>query len=169
VRVVVVGDTHLPRFGRQLPSALIDGLRAADLVLHCGDLIDAFVLELLDDYAPTIAVAGNNDGPELNARLGQACVIELEEAVVGLTHGHMGKGRTTVDRAMRMFGEAEPPLDAICFGHSHIPTVERRGHTWLLNPGSPTDKRRQPTYSYLVLEVSGGVITPELVRFESRA
>jgi uncharacterized protein len=59
-------------------------------------------------------------------------------------------------------------LDAICFGHSHIPMVERRGDMWLLNPGSPTDKRRQPTYSYLVLQVSGRSITPELVRYSSR-
>jgi uncharacterized protein len=169
VRVVVVGDTHLPRFGRRLPTALVDGLRDADLVLHCGDLTDAFVLELLEEYAPTIAVAGNNDGPDLNARLGQACVVELEQAVVGLTHGHIGKGRTTPDRVMRMFQDAHPPLDGICFGHSHIPMVERRRGTWLLNPGSPTDKRRQSAYSYLVLEVSGRVITPELVRFDSRA
>jgi uncharacterized protein len=169
VRVVVTSDTHLPRFGRVLPSALVSALREANLVLHCGDLVNPFVIDLLEEFAPTIAVAGNNDGPELHARLGDACVLELEEAVVGVTHGHLGKGRTTPERAMRMFGNGDRALDAVCFGHSHVPMVERRGETWLLNPGSPTDKRRQPTFSYLVLEISGRTITPELVRFESRA
>ena len=63
--VVLVGDTHLPRFGRVLPAPLVAGLEGADLILHAGDLTEAFVLDLLEAHAPTVAVAGNNDGPEL--------------------------------------------------------------------------------------------------------
>lgn len=169
MRVVVTSDTHLPRFGRVLPRALVDGLRSADLILHCGDLTDPLALDLLEEWAPTIAVAGNNDGPELTDRLGTVAVVHVEEASIGLTHGHSGSGRTTPERAFRLFASSHPELDAICFGHSHIPLVERRGELWLLNPGSPTDKRRQRTFSYLALDVVGRSITPELVTFESRA
>jgi len=168
VRVVVTSDTHLPRFGRSLPAALVADLRRADLVLHCGDLTDPFVIDLLEQGAPTIAVAGNNDGRELRDRLGAVAFVNVGEARVALTHGHLGVGRTTPDRVWRHFADRRAELDAICFGHSHIPFVERRDGVWLLNPGSPTDKRRQPEFSYLVLEVVGREIKPQLVRFDSR-
>lgn len=168
MRVVVTSDTHLPRFGRALPQPLVQGLRRADLILHCGDLTQPFVLDLLEEHAPMIAIAGNNDGPELHERLGTARVVEVGRARIGVTHGHLGPGRTTRERALRTFAGADPPLDAICFGHSHIPLVERREGLWLLNPGSPTDRRRQPTFSYLVLDVEPGEIRPRLVRYRSR-
>jgi uncharacterized protein len=171
VRVVVVGDTHLPRFGRVLPPALVNGLRDADLILHCGDLTQPFVLQLFEEHAPTIAVAGNNDGPELVGRLGMARVVEAAGARIGLTHGHAGHGRTTPERALSAFADVEPPLDAICFGHSHIPRVEKREGAqpqWLLNPGSPTDRRRQPTFSYLVLEIDGRNLEARLVTYRER-
>lgn len=168
MRVILVGDTHLPRFGRQLPPALEDGLRDADLILHAGDLTDAFVLDLLTAFAPTIAVAGNNDPPELHERLGIARTVEVEGVRIGLTHGHAGPGRTTLERARLTFARAEPTLDAIVFGHSHQPMVERIGGLWLLNPGSPTDRRRQPTFSYVRLQTDSGQISPELVTYERR-
>lgn len=166
-RVVLTGDTHLPRFGRVLPSPLVAGLRDAQLVLHAGDITQPFVLELLGEHAPVVAVAGNNDPPELLRVLGQRRVVEVEETRLGLTHGHLGPGRTTRDRALRAF----PPetddsgVDAVCFGHSHVPLVERVGGRWLLNPGSPTDRRRQPTFSYIIVVVDGRSLRPELVRF----
>ena len=168
MRVVVTSDTHLPRFGRELPKALVTGLETADLIVHCGDLTQNFVLEMLREYAPTIAVAGNNDGPELHSRLPTMRTIEIERTRFGLTHGHLGKGRTTPDRAFRLFADDQAAVDAICFGHSHIPLVEKRGSVWLLNPGSATDKRRLPYFSYLIIEVNGHTIDPELVKFESR-
>jgi putative phosphoesterase len=168
VRVVVIGDTHLPRFGRVLPPALIEGLRGASLVLHCGDITQPFVLDLMAEFAPTLAVAGNNDVPELVEQLGSARVVEVSGVRIGITHGHLGDGRTTAARALSTFSDEEQPLDAICFGHSHIPLVERRGAMWLLNPGSPTDRRRQPAFSYLVLEVADGQIKPRLETYSSR-
>lgn len=161
--VILLGDTHLPRFGRQLPGPLVEGLRNAQLILHAGDLTDAFVLDELRRYAPTHAVAGNNDGPDLQRQLGLRRMVEVEGVRIGLTHGHAGPGRTTPDRARRTFeGEA---VDAIAFGHSHQPMIAHDGHRWLLNPGSPTDRRRQPTFSYLVLEVRGDRLRPDLVTY----
>lgn len=163
--VVLVGDTHLPRFGRVLPAPLVAGLEGADLILHAGDLTDAFVLDLLEALAPTVGVAGNNDGPELHARLGIARTVELDGVRIGLTHGHAGPGRTTPERALLTFARADPPIDVVAFGHSHQPIVERRGGVWLLNPGSPTDRRRQPAFSFLRLSIRDGVVAPELVTY----
>jgi hypothetical protein len=164
-RVVAVGDTHLPRFGRQLPAPLIDALASADLVLHAGDHTDPFVLDLLEAFAPTHAVAGNNDPPELVSRLGFTRLVTVEEVRIGLTHGHLGPGRSTPERARRTFAQADPAVSAIVFGHSHQPMIEQVDGLWLLNPGSPTDRRRQPTFSFLVLEISEADLRPELVTF----
>lgn len=164
-RLVIIGDTHLPRFGRELPTPLVDALADADRILHVGDHTAPFVLELLRALAPTDAVAGNNDPPELTRRLGTARIVAVEAIRIGMTHGHLGPGRTTPDRAFRAFAASEPPPDAIAFGHSHQPMIERRAGIWLLNPGSPTDRRRQPTFSFLRVEVDGAVLRPELVTF----
>jgi putative phosphoesterase len=165
-RVGVVADTHLPRFGRQLPPALVAGLHGVDLVLHLGDLTDAVVLDLFDAIAPTEAVAGNNDAPDLTARLGIRRIVEVGGARIGMTHGHLGRGRTTRDRAVSQFPDDD--LDVLAFGHSHIPLLERVGSTLHLNPGSPTDKRRQPRFSYAVLDVHDGEVTADLRTYDSR-
>ena len=164
-RVVLLGDTHLPRFGRRLPAPLLDALRTADRILHAGDHTDPFVLDLLETFAPTDAVAGNNDPPALHARLGEARTVVVEGVRIGLTHGHAGRGRTTPERALNTFATADPAVGAVAFGHSHIPMIERRDGIWLLNPGSPTDRRRQPTFSFLRLEIDGAELRPELVTY----
>jgi putative phosphoesterase len=170
VRVAVVSDTHLPRFGRSLPRALVDGFEAAAIerIVHAGDWTDPLAVELLERLAPVDGVAGNNDGPALHERFGTRRVLELDGVRVGLTHGHLGPGATTPQRARRTF-EGER-LDAIVFGHSHIPLLERLpGGGWLVNPGSPTDRRRQADYSWAVLTIEGGSISSvELVRFAAR-
>jgi putative phosphoesterase len=164
-RLVIVGDTHLPRFGRVLPAPLVEALGEADRILHVGDHTQRFVLDLLEAFAPTDAIAGNNDPPELHQRLGVMREVAVEGVRIGLTHGHLGPGRTTPDRAFRAFASIDPAPHAIAFGHSHQPMVERREGIWLLNPGSPTDRRRQPTFSFLRVEVDGGELRPELVTF----
>ena len=164
-QVILIGDTHLPRFGRVLPAPLVSWLGSADRILHVGDHTDPLVLDLLEAFAPTDAVAGNNDPPELHERLGVIRVAAVENIRIGLTHGHAGVGRTTPDRAIRTFAGAAPPVQAIAFGHSHIPVLEHRNGVWLLNPGSPTDRRRQPTFSFLRLEIEGSELRPELITF----
>ena len=166
-RLILLGDTHLPRFGRRLPRPLIDGLRGADAILHAGDVTERFVLDLLAEYASVEAVAGNNDPPELAAELGFTRLLTFDGLRLGLTHGHLPPGRTTPDRAWRAFASIDPPVDAVCFGHSHIPLVERRDGTWLLNPGSPTDRRRQPLFSYIAIDVADGEMSPRLVTYPS--
>jgi hypothetical protein len=167
VRVGVISDTHLPRFGRALPRALVEGLRGADvsLILHLGDHTTLLAEELCGAIGPYDAVAGNNDGPELVARYGRRKLITVGGARIGMIHGDGERG-TTLGRSMAAFADDE--VDVVLFGHSHIPYLQRHGARWVLNPGSPTDKRRQPRYSYAILEIAGGEVTPRLVYYDDR-
>jgi putative phosphoesterase len=151
----VVSDTHLPHFGRRLPRALVAGLSAAsvELIVHAGDITAPFVLDELGTLAPVVAVAGNNDPPELVERLGLVRSLEVAGRRIGLTHGHLGPGPTTMERAVRTF--AAEPVDLVVFGHSHravwVPPTD--GRPGLLNPGSPTDRRGEPTFSFAIVTV----------------
>jgi len=173
LRIGVIADTHLPRFGRALPRALVDGFAdaAVDRILHLGDWTSDLACDLLAAIAPLDGVAGNNDPAALADRLGTVKVVELEGVRLGLTHGHLGVGRTTPERAVSLFA-GEPRLAAILFGHSHIPIVERgvAGRPWLINPGSPTDKRRQPRFTWALVTVDGGaLLSAELRAYDDRA
>jgi putative phosphoesterase len=151
----VVSDTHLPRFGRALPAALVRGLTKArvDGIVHCGDLTERLALDLFEEIAPVFAVAGNNDGAALVRRLGERLVLRAGEVRVGVVHGHAGRGRSTPDRAFNAF--AQDDVDVILFGHSHMPLQMRRNGIRMFNPGSPTDKRFNPAYSYGILRIDG--------------
>ncbi len=167
MKVGIVGDTHLPRFGDRLPAAVREGLRdeGVALILHLGDFTGLEVPALFEALAPLEAVAGNNDPPALVARFGRRKILELAGVRVGLVHGD-GRGGTTVSRSLAAF--AGEPVDVVCFGHSHQPLCERRDSVWIVNPGSPTDKRRQPRYSYAILEITRGRAAPRLVFFDRR-
>ena len=169
MRVGVVSDTHLPRFGRSLPEALVTSLRDAGVkrIIHCGDWTEPFVVDLFEGIAPVDGVAGNNDPPELATRFGYAPIVELDGVRIGVTHGHIGPTHITTPERARLVFAREPDLAAICFGHSHIPSVTRATNgTLLVNPGSPTDKRRQPRYSWALLTIENGRVEAELQSFE---
>jgi putative phosphoesterase len=159
VRIAVVSDTHLPRFGRDLPRALRDGLAEehVGLILHLGDFTTLDVAALFEAIAPFDGVAGNNDPPGVLDRFGRRKVVTVDGVRIGLTHGDVGPGRTTPERAIGTFGRE---VDVILFGHSHIPLARRlTDGRWLMNPGSPTDRRREPRYSWGVVEVVAGSVT----------
>ena len=169
MKIGVVSDTHLPRFGRALPRALVDGLRDArvDLILHLGDMTGPEVPALFEPIAPFDGVAGNNDGGELVARFGRRKVLVGGGLRFGLVHGDLGDGRTTPERAANSFGALE--VDVVLFGHSHQPLLRRLADgRWLVNPGSPTDKRREPRYSWAVVDVAGGEARPEIRFYDDR-
>lgn len=153
MRIGIISDTHMSGKNAYLPKALRDGLQGVDLILHAGDWVSPLVAELLEKIAPVDGVAGNNDGPDMIERFGWQKLIRAEEIVIGIVHGD-GYGKTTEQRAYESF--AGEPADVIVFGHSHVPYLERREGVWLFNPGSPTDKRRQPRYSYGILEITDG-------------
>lgn len=157
--VAVISDTHLPRGARRLPEACLEALRAADLILHGGDLSAASALEELRALGPPVqAVHGNADEPALRAALPGQLVVEVEDVRIGMVH-IPGPAAGREDRLVRRF----PGCDAVVFGHTHLPVVERHAGVWLLNPGSPTERRRGPFRSFLLLRVRGRRIRPELV------
>lgn len=162
MRVVVVSDTHAPRFWKGCPPALVPALAQADLILHAGDVCVPSVLDELAAYAPVRAVLGNNDGPEV-ASWGSGVPETLELDLDGLTVAmiHDAGARDGRDRRMR---RRFPEADLVVFGHSHIPLDVPDGAVHLYNPGSPTDKRRQPHGTYGVLRIAAGrLLSHEIV------
>jgi uncharacterized protein len=137
-RLAVISDTHLPRRGRALPAACLEQLRAADAILHAGDLIELSVLAELERLGPPVhAVRGNVDSAELQARLPLTRIVDAGGARIAMVHdGGPADGR--LERLRRRFPEA----DAVVFGHSHLPLYEERGGFAIFNPGSPTERRR---------------------------
>ena len=140
MRVVVLSDTHSPRFWKGCPPAVARHLAGADLILHAGDVCTADVLDELAAYAPVRAVLGNNDRPEVAAwGAPETLELELDGLSVAMVHDS-GPAGGRVARLRRRF----PAADLVVFGHSHIPMDRSEEGLRIFNPGSPTDKRRQP-------------------------
>jgi putative phosphoesterase len=164
VRLAIVADTHLPRGTRRLPDACLERLRAADLILHAGDFTAAAVLDELEALGPAVAaVHGNVDEPALRARLPAERVLTAAGARIAVVHD-AGAARGRLERLRRRF----PGADAVVFGHSHIPLHERDQATGfqIFNPGSPTDRRRQPRHTMGVAEAGPGGVAFELVALD---
>jgi putative phosphoesterase len=164
MKLGIVSDTHMPYKGNVLPRALVDGLQGVDLILHAGDFTDPAVIGILEEIAPVEAVTGNNDGEEIYERFGRKKMLTLAGFRVGLIHGD-GFHKTTEERAIDAFRDDRP--DLIIFGHSHIPLHRMEEGIMMFNPGSPTDKRRQPRFSFGLIEL-GKSITAEHVFFDGK-
>ncbi|GGM86586.1 phosphoesterase [Terrabacter tumescens] len=154
MRVLVLSDTHAPRHWKACPPALLPHLDAADVILHAGDVCTPDVLDLLAGHAPVHVVMGNNDVPEVAAWGAlETLEIELEGVRIGMVHDSGAKqGRTA--RLRRRF----PTADLVVFGHSHIPLDQTGDGLRILNPGSPTDKRRQPVGTVALLDLRDGEV-----------
>jgi putative phosphoesterase len=151
--LLIITDTHVRKQGRDLPPAVWQAVDEADVVVHAGDWVDVRLLDELEARAHgLVAVYGNNDGPELRSRLPLVARVELDGLRLGVVHETGGaKGRE--HRCEELYAD----LDVLVFGHSHIPwdTVTPSGLR-LLNPGSPTDRRRQPHCTYMTARVEDG-------------
>ncbi|MBG6183304.1 putative phosphoesterase [Arthrobacter sp. CAN_A214] len=159
IRLVLLSDTHLPKRARVLPAALWDAVEAADVVVHAGDWTE---LALLDELAHRsrrlLACYGNNDGEEFRNRL----PLVARDVVGGLRLAVVHETGAKTGREARMDAQF-PDTDVLVFGHSHIPwDTTTPGGLRLLNPGSPTDRRRQPHCSYMTAVVAGNTIEVEL-------
>jgi len=163
-RLVIVSDTHVPQRARAIPAPLWRAMEEADVVVHAGDWNGIALLDEIEArVARLVAVRGNNDGPEFDDRLPEVASIELDGIALAVLHDSGPAERREARMEARF-----PDADVLVFGHSHIPwdTTTPRGLR-LLNPGSPTDKRRQPTGSYLLVTADEGVLRDvELVPIE---
>ena len=153
---VVIADTHVPRRARALPENLLAHLGRADLILHAGDLMVGDLLHELGAYAPVLAVRGNLDPPDRD--LPQTLEFDFGGAKVAMIHDS-GRKQGRRARLRRRFPDAR----VVVFGHSHIPFLEDEDGLMLLNPGSPTDKRRQPHHTFALLHAEEGRVRAEIV------
>ncbi|OBG99676.1 MULTISPECIES: metallophosphoesterase [unclassified Mycobacterium] len=153
MRLLLIADTHVPGRARDLPARVWDEVARADVVVHAGDWVSPELLDRLQARAAElIACWGNNDGPALRARLPERADATLGGLRLTVTH-ETGAAAGRDARMSRLY----PDSDVLVFGHSHIPwdTTTESGLR-LLNPGSPTDRRRQPYCSYMTAEVTNG-------------
>ena len=164
LRIAVISDTHSPRFWKAMPANVAAQLDGADVILHAGDVCTPDVLDELAAYAPVHVVRGNNDGPDIAAwGAPETLQIELDGLKVAMIHDSGPKERRAA-RMRRLF----PDADLVVFGHSHIPWDTELNGQRLFNPGSPTDKRRQPhgTMGRLMID-AGLLVSAEIVQVTS--
>jgi len=159
MRIVVISDTHIPKAASDLPEALYEAARGADLVIHAGDFVEIEVLEKLKSIKDTVGVYGNMDSKNLRDALKPKEIVSAGKFRIGVIHGYGAPGGLL--KAVRSeFGK----VDAIVFGHSHTPTCVKEDGIVFLNPGSPTDKVFSPYNSYGVLTVAAEGVRGEIVR-----
>lgn len=156
MRLLLISDTHVPNRARDLPGRVWDEVDRADVVLHAGDWVDVALLDALGERAARVVGCwGNNDGPELRARLPETATAALGGLRFTVVH-ETGQAKGRDERVARRY----PDTDVVVFGHSHIPW-DGTSSTGLrlLNPGSPTDRRRQPHCTYMTASVQDGVLS----------
>jgi uncharacterized protein len=159
--IAVISDTHLPRGNRRLPEACVDRIAAADLLLHAGDFSTVEVLRELEAIGPpVIGVHGNVDSAELRRLLPQERVVDAEGVGIAMVHD-AGPRTGRLGRMRRRFGDRAA---VVVFGHSHMPLHEEAPDGFqILNPGSPTERRRAPAHTMGLIDVSAGLAKCALI------
>jgi uncharacterized protein len=162
VLLAVISDTHLPRGARRLPDGCVERLAAADLILHAGDFVSAETLDQIASIGPPLAaVHGNVDSEAVRRRLPGERVVEAAGVKIGMVHD-AGSARGRLERMRAKF----PHAQAVVYGHSHIPLHEQRDGFQLFNPGSPTDRRREPRHTMGLAHIEDGRVSFELVALD---
>jgi uncharacterized protein len=154
-RLLLLADTHLPKRARQLPAEVWDAVASVDVVVHAGDWVEPALLDELERRASrVVGVFGNNDGAELRRRLPEVARETIGGVRFAVVH-ETGDAKNRALRCDRAYGDA----DVLVFGHSHIPwDTVTPGGLRLLNPGSPTDRRRQPHCTFMTLTAREGAL-----------
>ncbi len=162
MEIAIVSDTHMPRPRRRLPQACLERLRHADLIMHAGDLCTLEVLEELRDYGEVVAVQGNMDDAAVRAMLPVTATVAADGRRLAVIHD-AGAARGRLHRLRRRF----PEVDAVIFGHSHIPLHEAGEYGFqIFNPGSPTERRRAPHHTMGIATVRRGALGFELIALD---
>src|SRR5215212_3317011 len=159
--IAVISDTHLPRGARRLPDACTERIGAADLLLHAGDFSTLEVLRELEAIGPPVlAVHGNVDSADVRRLLPRERVVEADGTRIAIVHD-AGPRTGRLERMRRRFGDR---AEVVVFGHSHMPLHEQAPDGFqILNPGSPTERRRAPTHTMGLIRVANDSATCELV------
>ncbi|HEX6651974.1 MAG TPA: metallophosphoesterase family protein [Thermoleophilaceae bacterium] len=159
--IAVISDTHMPRGARRLPDACVERIAGADLLLHAGDFSTVEVLRELEAIGPPVAgVHGNVDSAELRRLLPEERVVEADGARIAMVHD-AGPSTSRIERMRRRFGDR---ADLVVFGHSHLPLHEQAPDGFqILNPGSPTERRRAPSHTMGLIRVANGSAACDLI------
>jgi putative phosphoesterase len=162
VLVAVIADTHMPRGSRRLPEPCVERLRAADLIIHAGDLTGLPLLHELRGYGEVAAVHGNADDEQLRRVLPERLELDLDGARVAVIHDG-GRRERRLERLRRSFPDAR----AVVFGHSHLPLHETSNDGFqIFNPGSPTERRRAPQRTMGLARIDRGRVELELLALD---
>lgn len=163
VTIGVVSDTHIPSRGKAIPDIVLEAFKGVDMIIHAGDLVKDYVIYELEEIAKVVAVAGNNDDFFMQQQLGKKKILDIGGVKIGVTHGDMGNGGNALKNAINIF--KNDPVNCVVFGHSHAPHNEEIEGVLFFNPGSPTDKRRQPRYSYGILSIKDKSVSGQIIYF----
>ena len=162
MKIVILSDTHAKKHNDKL-FKLIDNLFTdADMIIHAGDYISKDVVLKLKEHKNFVGVWGNNDKGYIRDLLKEKIILSVEGYKIGLYHGH-GNSKNALNSAYDKF--ISDKVDIIVFGHSHQPLILTKNKVLMINPGSPTCKRREPWYSYIILEIQGKEIDVQLKFF----
>ncbi|MFC7063042.1 metallophosphoesterase family protein [Halobacillus seohaensis] len=159
MEIVVVSDTHMPKKNKPMPDRLKQEMKKADLVIHAGDWQTPEVYEEFQQYGKLIGVYGNVDTDEIKQLVPRRQIISIQGFSIGIVHGH-GEKKTTEKRVVEEFDQEK--VDLIIFGHSHLPLLKFSKKTMLFNPGSATDKRRLPYYSFGKLTMGSEILAKHI-------
>ncbi len=163
MKIVILADTHLNKETDMLKT-LLDKLGEVDLIIHAGDYINDAVVDTLRKIPGFHGVWGNCDTAGIQNTLKEKELLTLDSYRLGIFHGH-GKGKSTLDRAYAAFENDN--VNIIVFGHSHQPSITTKNKVLMLNPGSPTSKRTQKWYTFILLNLSAASIEAKLVLFDN--
>ncbi len=146
----IISDTHIPTRQKKLPQGVLSAFSGVDLILHAGDFESLSVADALEEIAPLKAVSGNMCWYEVREKFPQQLIFEFEELTIGVTHGSGGSSGHS-SRVIQIFNEEKP--DIIISGHTHKANAETIDGIFLLNPGSPTDKRFAKKNTVAILQI----------------
>jgi putative phosphoesterase len=162
VVIAVIADTHLPRGARRIPDVCLERLGRADLIMHAGDFVSIEALEEIEALGPPLAaVHGNVDAEQVRRRLPAERTVDAGGVKIAMVHD-AGPSRGRIERMRTHF----PDAAAVVYGHSHIPLHEEADGFQLFNPGSPTDRRRQPRHTMGFARVNEGRVAFELLALD---
>lgn len=148
MKIGVISDTHIPVNAEEIPRKILEDFKGAELILHAGDLVELYVLDVLKEIAEVKTVFGNMDSPQVRKALPQKEIIEIKNFKIGLIHGWGAP-----DQLRGMVRKEFENVDVIVYGHSHSPLNESIEDVLFFNPGSPTDKEFAPYNAYGILEI----------------
>ncbi len=162
MKIVILSDTHVKKHSDKLFKFIDILFKEADMIIHAGDYVSSSVVSKLREHKNFVGVWGNNDKGYIRDLLKEKMIISVEGYRIGLYHGH-GNSKNTLERAYDEFSTDK--VDIIIFGHSHQPLILTKSKVLMINPGSPSYKRREPWYSYVILEIQDKKIDVQLKFF----